>query len=176
VNPLDFLPEVWTSDELPPMLVSGRCWMNGQPVTGAATASTFAWISHAVAILMTTPPAVCLGFKTGDADTEWTRHPPEDLGIPTRAANLALTEAMRCVTVSHDVITGTAEGKTNGKKMVDFRGKDTIHRDITVWLAWGHWESRKATFEERRKDIQAQGFALSPDGFRRLLEDAGMSI
>lgn len=180
---LDFIPEVWHSEGFPPMLVCGRRWMHTKPVSGAAIATTYDLISHAVCIQLGNPQRVCFNFTGGGkgSDEVWTRDTPEVFGLNRRAAELALTEAWRCIDLKLDGFTLDAEVKSDLKRFSNYRNKGidgggTPRRNIAFWMNWTRWKNDKATKETIIAEVESWGFPFTPKAFNRLLEDAGMSI
>ena len=187
MNPSDFSPEIWTSEQWPhPILVCGRRWFRGQEVLGStveapqnatSASKTCSMMGHPVAIQLSDPPLVFYGFKSNSetVDEVWERHRPEHLGMPSSAASLALAEAWRCVDITHSQRDFSAKVSVQEEKLANFRN-GAIRRNILVWLSWGRWKAEGATLEQRRKDIEAKGFTITKKAFERLLENAGMSI
>jgi len=177
MNPSDFSPEVWTSEQWPhPILVCGRRWWRGDEVKGA-TPKTYSVMGHPVAIQLSDPPRVFYGFKSNSetVDEVWCRDRPEHSGMPSAAASLALAEAWRCVDITHSQRDFSAKVSVQNENLANFRN-GSIRRNILVWLSWGRWKAEGATFEQRRQDIEAQGFTFTKKAFERLLENAGMSV
>ena len=168
----DFRPEVWTSPGLPTILVCGRKWIHDNPIQGAKIPTTYKTITHVVAIQID-PPKVFFGH-TGppDADTVWTRHKPELVGISTRCAALALAEAWKCVDPSEfdigtlSIIHHIREDRFNG-----FRG-GAIHRNVCLWMNWDRWDREKLSFKERLASLSKGPLKTTEKAIRRVLEEA----
>jgi hypothetical protein len=196
-SPENFKPEVWTMDGWPPMLVCGRNWMNGGPVTtdaarqrvkdgkptGPLDKRVWKSILHPAAIQLD-PIRVGYGFTGGTEGGTWTRNPPEDHGISSRCAALALAEAWRGVEVSVDCPSRHGTIKTDVGTLTGFRGKSTVMRDVLIYLFWDRWNLAKTPISDRVQTVNqcgAQGqsitrFSITKKALVRLVEKAGLSI
>jgi hypothetical protein len=126
---------------------------------------------------------VYFGITDTDPSIEWTvtgptgkSFPAELGGISARAAELALAEAWRCVDgYTTDPVTRDMKVDYNLKKILTFRD-GAIMRNINIWLSWDAWERAGLTEAERVTVITDNGLKCTLKAFRRVLEEAGMSI
>lgn len=192
-SPQSIRPEIWHTPGFPPLLVCGNRWIHGQELrgakrwdkeTGQVTLNAYELLGHMVALeLQTFPARVYFGFTATDPAIKWTVTPPSGKkfpaelgGMTARAAELALTEAWRCVDpyTTHP-ITYDVKVNYNVKKILTFRDS-AIMRNINIWLSWDAWEREGLTEAQRINVITSNGLKCTKKAFRHVLEDAGMSI
>jgi len=143
-------------------------------------------IGHAIALeLRTFPAKVYFGLTDADPAIEWTcvspdntsQMFPESVGLMSRkAAELALAEAWRCVDqYTIDPVTRDLKVTYNLPKILTFRD-GAIMRNINIWLSWDAWNRDGLTESQRIEIITGHGLKCTAKAFRRVIEDAGMSI
>jgi hypothetical protein len=174
MNPQDFLPEVWHTPDRPAILVCGRRWLRGNQLRGATIDTTWESIVHPVAIGIGPEPQLYFGHRgLPDRDEVWTRDAPETHGLDARAAALALAEAWRCVDAKMNIADFSVECSVNSKRVQEFRG-GTPRRNMGIFLKWGLWERDGVSKMDRLEEIKSWGFDMTPNAFRRLIEDSGL--
>jgi hypothetical protein len=176
-----FLPEIWhVPGVTAPILVCGSRFYHGDEIRSAMAQpplyqKNYTFLSHAVVIQLD-PVLLITGFTDRDPDRVWTCEFPEAHGISRRSAGLALAEAWRIVKVKEfDLVSRKMGIAIDLKKVTAFRNA-VIPRNIFTWMHWDKWNRDGLTEKQRVEKITGAGFVCTEKAFRRLLEQAGMSI
>ena len=176
-----FIPEIWHVPGVTiPILVCGSRFLHSDEIKSAMATppkdqKNYSFISHPVAIQLS-PVTVITGFTDRDPSRVWTCELPEAHGISRRAAELALAEAWRIISVKeYDLVSRKMKMAVDLNKGTTFRN-GAILRNILIWMHWDQWNRNGLTKSQRIERLVTAGFKCTPKAFQTVLDDAGMGF
>ena len=176
IDPETFVPAVFTvvgSDHS--ILVCRRRWLRGPDALGGPPEAVVssAFFSFPVAIELSTEEQVLTGYTTRDLSFTCTR--PEDHGISTRCARIALAEAWHAVGVTLDPATMSAHASCRLDEWVAHKNGVRI-RNLAAALAWDRWNLEGLDLEARVARLDACGYRCTVRQLARFMDDHGLRL
>ena len=176
IDPDTFVPAVFTAAGTDhSILVCRRRWLRGPDSRGGPPEAVVssAFFSFPVAIELSPEVRVLAGYTTGDLS--WTCAPPEDHGISTRCARVALAEAWHGVGLTTDHVTLTAH---TSSRLGDWAAhKNGVRmRNLAAALAWDGWNREGLDLEARAARLGACGYGCTVRQMSRFMDEHGLGL
>jgi hypothetical protein len=173
IDPETFRPVVFTpQDSDMAFLICMRRWLRGNPVRGGPPkpAITSEHFTHAVAIQLAPNVEVLTGFQV--REMKWVISKPEEHGISTRCAKVALAEAWHGVKATLDL--GTMTGHISSRIDGWLAHKKGVRiRNLITALFWDHWNREGFTIEDRIAALADSGFPCTRRQLEKFVADHG---